>query len=200
MCLLCTYLLLVFNILRCFLNNHSKSNFFLFWVASSVVSLDLLNLHWRFFCYIIVHVKPHVFLVTDRVALKCLGFFSYWFKWKFAQQRHSHGAVLRRQAARCQPEVLPANITRYSASASPCPDQGRNASLSPWLQGDAAVPRAELSSRSRGAGRCDGMGGSFQYSPISVLSVKSWGRPWTKISLPLPFGGALIQPAFTGYP
>lgn len=118
MCLLCTYLLLVFNILRCFLNNHSKSNFFLFWVASSVVSLDLLSLHWRFFCYIIVHVKPHVFLVTDRVALKCLGFFSYWFKWKFAQQRHSHDALLRRQAARCQPEVLPANITRCSVVVS----------------------------------------------------------------------------------
>lgn len=68
----------------------------------------------------------------------------------------------------------------------------------------AMLPRAGVSTSSGGVGlrgsavRWHGWNISVQ-SP-SVLSVKSSGRSWTKISLPWAFGGASGQPTYTGYP
>lgn len=184
--LLCTYLLRVFTILRRFFISPPKNKYFVcltYWVCTK-----------DFLLYNYSYHKLDILLAAGRVALKHLGFFNYWFKWIFASQKCSHDDILGEVLCWCHHLLLCAYVLSWQGGNSvPYPGCGW-CWWGLWLMG---VPWAEVVCWMGLQG--NGKGEASQYKPLSVLPVKSWGRPWTKISLPVAFGGALTKPTYTVY-
>lgn len=117
----CTYLLLVFIILRYFLTSPPKGK--LFWLLAELSGLTYQD-DRRFLLRNCSCHKLNVFLGSGRVVLRCLGF-SNWFKLSCVWQKHSHDAALHRHAAsqRCYLRYHRLLLWGYLTAAGPGPDK-----------------------------------------------------------------------------